>query len=54
LDHPELKANEDRVNLVTLGDDGDRYFPQENLSSLNTTEGIADDTIELFLEEKAR
>jgi hypothetical protein len=54
LDHPELKAIEDRVSLVTLRDDGDRYFPQENLNYLNTTEGIAGETIELFLEEKAR
>jgi hypothetical protein len=28
LDHPELKAIEDRVSLVTLRDDSDRYFPQ--------------------------
>jgi hypothetical protein len=54
LDHPELKAIEDRVSLVTLRDDGDRYFPQENLNYLKTTEGIAGDNIELFLEEKAR
>jgi hypothetical protein len=54
LDHPELKAIEDRVSLVTFRDDGDRYFPQENLNSLNITEGIAGDTIKLFLEEKAR
>jgi hypothetical protein len=54
LDHPELKAIEDRVSLVTLRDDGDRYFPQKNLNYLNTMEGIAGDTIELFLEEKSR
>jgi hypothetical protein len=54
LDHPELKQIEDRVRMVTLRDDGDRYFPQESLNDLNTTEGIAGDTIELFMEEKAR
>jgi hypothetical protein len=54
LDHPELKQIEDRVSMVTLRDDGDRYFPQESLNDLNTTEGIAGDTIELFMEEKAR
>jgi hypothetical protein len=53
LDHPELKQIEDRVSMVTLRDGGDRYFPQESLNDLNTTEGIAGDTIELFMEEKA-
>jgi hypothetical protein len=37
LDHPELKALQDRVNMVNLRDDGDRYFPQESLRNLNTT-----------------
>jgi hypothetical protein len=54
LDHTELKAIEDRASLVTLRDDGDRYFPQENLNYLNTTEGISGDTFKLFLEEKVR
>jgi hypothetical protein len=41
LDHPELKAIEDRVSMVTLRYDGDRYFQQKSLNDLNTTEGIA-------------
>jgi hypothetical protein len=28
LDHPELKALQDRVNMVDLRDNGDIYFPQ--------------------------
>jgi hypothetical protein len=40
LDHPELKVLQDRVNMVNLRDDGDRYFPQELISKLNTIEGV--------------
>jgi hypothetical protein len=54
LDHPELKALQDQGNMVNLRDDGDRYFPQESLRNLNTTEGVAGDTVDLFMQEKAR
>jgi hypothetical protein len=53
-DHPELKALQDRVNMENLRDDGDRYFPQESLRNLNTSEGVAGDTIDVFMQEKAR
>jgi hypothetical protein len=52
LDHPELKTIRDRVEMVRLSDDGDRYFTQESLYNLNTTEGIAGDTVDLLMEEK--
>jgi hypothetical protein len=54
LDDPELKALQDRVNMVNLRENGDRYFPQELLSNLNTTEEIAGESIDLFMQEKAR
>jgi hypothetical protein len=41
-------------HMVNLRDDSDRYFPQESLTNLNTTEGVAGDTIDLFMEEKTR
>jgi hypothetical protein len=41
LDHPELKAIKDRVDMVNLTDDGDRYFPQESLHNLNMTKELA-------------
>jgi hypothetical protein len=40
--------------MVNLRDDGDRYFPQELLRNLNTTEGVSGDTVDLFMQEKAR
>jgi hypothetical protein len=50
LDHPELKTIQDRVNMVNFRDDGDRYFLQGSLHNLNTTEGVAGDTVDLFME----
>jgi hypothetical protein len=35
IDHPELKALQDRVNMVNLRYDGGRYFPQESPNNLN-------------------
>jgi hypothetical protein len=54
LDHPELKAIKDRADMVNLTDDGDRFFPQEPLHNMNTTEGLAGETVDLFLEDRAK
>jgi ribosomal protein L29 len=54
LDHPELKAINDHVDMVNLTDNGDRYFPQESLHNLNTTKGFAGEKVDLFLEDRAK
>jgi hypothetical protein len=52
LDHTELQAIQDRLNMVNLHDDGDRYYPQDSLHNLNTKEGVAGEAFDLFLEER--
>jgi hypothetical protein len=54
LDHPELQAIQDQFNMVNLHDDGDRYYQQESLHNLNTTEGVAGEAFDSFLEERSR
>jgi hypothetical protein len=54
LDHPELKAIKDHLDMMNLTDDGDRYFPQESLHNMNMTEGLAGETVELLLEDRAK
>jgi hypothetical protein len=54
LDHPELQAIQDRVNMVNLHEDGERYYPQESLHNLNTTEGVAGEAFDSFLEERSQ
>jgi hypothetical protein len=40
--------------MVNLHDDGDRYYLQESLHNLNTTEGVTREAFDSFLEERSQ